>query len=141
MSLCAALLAASMLAPVPGSAATDAARREVVAVEHRWLEHQSDPQALADILADDFVHPVSGGVFISKTDQIAWAGAHPARPGRAARFEKLDVRIYGEVAIATGVVEARDPGAAAARRTLFTDVFVRRQGRWRAVNAQETPAS
>jgi hypothetical protein len=49
------------------------------------------------------------------------------------------VRIYGEVAIATGIVSTvRDPGNKA-NRTAFTDVFVRREGKWLAVNAQELP--
>jgi hypothetical protein len=38
--------------------------------------------------------------------------------------------------VATGIVRT-DLGAGGAKRTAFTDVFVRRKGMWLAVNAQE----
>jgi hypothetical protein len=51
----------------------------------------------------------------------------------------LHVRIYGNVGIVNGmVVEA---GSGAPRKTLFTDVFACRDGKWQAVNAQEVPAA
>lgn len=131
------LACAFLLLAGPAWASADGDRRAIVALEQRWLAHIADPAVLEDILADDFVHPLSDGAVIGKAEQVAWARSHPTPPGRTARFEKLDVRIYGRTAIATGLVEAREPGRAGPRRTLFTDVFVERGGRWRAVNAQE----
>ena len=77
--------------------------------------------------------------FITKNDQLAYLRKHPnAFPGTK-HFEELRVRIYGDVAIATGIVNTiQDPGAKA-KRNSFTDVFVRRNGKWLAVNAQELP--
>ena len=46
-------------------------------------------------------------------------------------------RIYGDVGIVNGVVVRTTSDGAAPRRTLFTDVFVYREGRWQAVNSQE----
>jgi Domain of unknown function (DUF4440) len=112
--------------------------QEVTAVEQRWLENEDRPEVVQSILADDFVHVLPVG-FISKEDQLAFLRKHPnALPG-SKHFEELRVRIYGEVAIATGIVSTvRDP-ANKANRTAFTDVFVRREGKWLAVNAQELP--
>jgi hypothetical protein len=45
--------------------------------------------------------------------------------------------VYGETAIANGIVEASDVPDDKPKRTVFTDVFVYRAGRWQAVNAQE----
>lgn len=57
------------------------------------------------------------------------------------KFEKLEVRVYGSVAIASGIVLARPEGKGALQRTLFTDVFVLRNGYWQAVNSQENLAA
>ena len=112
--------------------------QEVKAVEQRWLENEDRPDVVQSILADDFVHVLPIG-FISKEDHLAYLRKHPnAFPG-SKHFEELRVRIYGDVAIATGIVSTiHDPGTKA-KRTAFTDVFVRRDGKWVAVNAQELP--
>ena len=62
---------------------------------------------------------------------------HPRPAGWGARFDKLKVRVYGSTAIANGIVEASDSPEAKLRKTIFTDVFVYRDNRWEAVNAQE----
>ena len=112
--------------------------QEVRAVEQRWLENEDRPDVVQSILADDFVHVLPAG-FISKEDHLAFLRKHPnAFPG-SKHFEELRVRIYGEVAIATGIVSTIHDSGAKAKRTAFTDVFVRRDGKWLAVNAQELP--
>ena len=125
--------------PAGAAAAADADRKAVEAVERDWLSGLSDRATLARVLADDFVHPVSAGVFLTKEQHIEWSVHHPRPAGRTARFERLDVRLYGETAIATGIVLETDAAGADPRRTVFSDVFVRREGRWQAVNACETP--
>jgi hypothetical protein len=56
---------------------------------------------------------------------------HPGPSDRKPRFEQLNIRLYGDVAIANGIVDDDS------YRTIFTDVFAHRNGRWQAVNAQE----
>ena len=114
------------------------AHATIVILENDWLAHQSDRTTLERILAPDFIHPVAAGVFLTRQQHIAWAVEHP-RPGRKFVFEKLDVRLYGETAIATGIVANSDAAGGDLRRTIFTDVFVLRRGRWQAIGAQETP--
>jgi hypothetical protein len=112
--------------------------QEVKAVEQRWLENEDRPDVVQSILADDFVHVLPVG-FISKEDHLAFLSKHPnAFPG-SKHFEDLRVRIYGEVAIAMGIVSTIHDSGTKAKRTAFTDVFVRRDGKWLAVNAQELP--
>ena len=113
----------------------------VVALEHEWLAAQSDSATLERILAPDFVHQLASGDAITKRQHIGFVVAHPSPSGIERTFERLEVRLYGATAIATGIVRASTPptsGATAARRTVFTDVFVKRDGRWQAVSAQET---
>lgn len=57
-----------------------------------------------------------------------------SRPLANARGDSL----FGDIGIVTGIVAATDAGNDAGR-TLFTDIFAYRDGRWQAIEAQETP--
>lgn len=106
--------------------------------EQEWLDGEEDRATLERILAEDFTHPVAVGLFLSKQEHIDWSVRHPRPKDRKARFETLNVRLFGDTAIATGIVENTDSSGGDKRRSIFTDVFAFRDGRWRAVNAQET---
>jgi Domain of unknown function (DUF4440) len=108
-----------------------------IAVENDWLAHEHDATALDHILAPDFVHALGSGQFISKADHIGWVSTHQPPPTEQRRFERLDVRVFGGTAVATGIVAAQI--GAATHRTIFTDIFACRDSRWQAVGAQETP--
>ena len=114
-------------------------KQELLALENRWLQVEDDPVALDDILASDFLHVVPGAI-ITKNQHLQLLREHPAggkRPEK--RFEDLHVRVYGEAGIVNGaVVETTEHGG---RKTLFTDVFAYRDGKWQAVSAQELPVA
>lgn len=125
-----------------GAAAADdvmAFQRQVRAVEERWLAHVADPQVVATLLADDFVHVLPGG-FVDKREHLQYLRDHPdAFPGRK-HFAALRIRIYGQTAVATGIVSS-ESAEGYSKLTAFTDVFVLRHGLWLAVSAQELPLS
>ena len=83
------------------------------------------------------MHSVPNDPFLNKRDHLKWAVEHPRPAGWRARFDKLEVRVYGATAIANGIVEASDSPEAKLRKTIFTDVFVYRDNCWQVVNAQE----
>jgi hypothetical protein len=116
----------------------DKAEQAIRDLEQRWLENEDDPNVLATILADDFVHALPIG-FIGKQDQLNLLREHPQIFKGTKRFDQLRVRLYGSTAIANGIVVETQEGSASPRKTVFTDVFVRRHGTWQAVNAQEAP--
>lgn len=134
----AAALLLIIAVPIPGSArrAEQGDRNGLEAIERQWLASEHDSAALGSILADDFVHPVPAGIFLTKAQHIDWAVRHPAPRDRQQRFDQLRIRTYGEVGVVTGLVISTD-AEGREDRTVFTDVFVRRTGRWQAVNAQE----
>ncbi len=111
-------------------------REAIVALEQEWL-HASDAATLDRILASDFVHVIPVDHFLTKQEHIDWTVKHPEPKGRHTRFDKLQVRLYGDVGIVNGSVIASDPSGKELDRTTFTDVFVYRDGRWQAVNGQE----
>lgn len=123
-------------------AALAATQKTIVRLEERWLANENSPAVLDEILANDFVHVLPEGI-ISKKEHIDFVRAHPFGPYATHKFERLEVRVYGNVAIATGIVLAIRIGkeTPAPERTLFTDVFAFRNGRWQAVNAQESRAA
>jgi len=116
----------------------------LVALENEWLANEHNAAALERILAFDFVHPLPTGDFVTKAQHIAFSSAHPPPANRKQHFDQLQVRVYGDVGIVNGVVVTTDEkgpsgtdGDQEVSRTIFTDVFVWRDGRWQAVNAQE----
>jgi len=113
-------------------------RQAVIAIENDWIAHEHDRAALERILAPDFQHPVFTGDVLTKEQHIAWTTTHVPPPSFQSRFERLDVRVFGDIAIATGIAAATNDGRDAGR-TLFTDIFRFKDGRWQAIEAQETP--
>lgn len=119
---------------------SSSAQRAIRALEEQWLA-TSDSATLDRILADDFLHVVGPGQTITKSQHIAWAVKHPRPNSRHARFDALTIRVFGDAAVATGTVAVADDVSHTTSRDSFTDVFVYRDGAWRAVSAQETAAA
>jgi hypothetical protein len=127
--------------PSPAQGATEKSKQEVLDLENHWLAVEIDPAALESILAPDFLHVVPAGI-ITKDEQLNFIRKHPSPPEQGAKhFENMHVRVYGNgnVAIVNGMVVATT--TAGTQKTLFTDVFVQRDGKWQAVNAQELPVT
>jgi len=112
-------------------------RQTLIALENEWLTAQ-DASILDRILASDFLHPVPSGDFLTKSQHIEWFTKHPPPANLKFRFDRLDVRLYGDFAIANGSVITSDENGKEIGRNVFTDVFTYRDGRWQAINAQET---
>ena len=115
----------------------ESSKEELLALERQWLQSETDPAALEDILAPDFLHVVSGSI-VTKDQQLQFLREHLASGQHGDKhFEDLHVRVYGNTGIVNGAVIANT--AHGERKTLFTDVFVYRDGKWQAVSAQELP--
>ena len=124
---------------------------DVMQVEQDWLDalRSRDMKALDRILAEDWLDHSSQGTVVTRKDFFS-GGAAPStgKPGAhiaSQYFENTGVRFYGDVAIATGTVvteyESEKTENLPARRVLYTDVLVWRDGRWQAVSSQETLAA
>ncbi len=84
------------------------------------------------------MHPVFTGDFLTKAQHIDWFTTQPRPANLKPRFERLDIRLYGDVGIANGTVMMSDENGKETGRNVFTDVFAYRDGRWQAINGQET---
>ena len=132
--LLAPMLLSSIAATVPST--DEAAIRSAETVWHGAATAEN----LEPLLAEDFVRPMPSGQMWSKAEQIAWLRDRPAPAGFTGRTERLDVRLFGDTAVATGVAVVLDPGGREVDRTIFTNVYVKRSGRWLMVSAQRGPA-
>src|SRR5262249_16838251 len=136
-------LVASNRPPVGGSSGSqkprtpEQDRRALMALENEWLAAEHDGAALDRILASDFVHAVVTGDLLDKTQHIYYSTRYLPPPNLKQRFENLKLRLYGDFAIMNGLVVTSDEHGKDVDRTVFTDVFAYRDGRWQAINAQE----
>ena len=112
-------------------------KEQIVKIEKDWLQNLHKRSLLDEILAPDFIHVVSQGAFLTKAQHINWAVKHAEPKGYKQKFDTLFVRIYGIIAIASGIVETFNQNDVSIRKSAFTDVFLKQNGRWQVINAQE----
>lgn len=112
--------------------------KNLLTLERRWVEALKlhDASTLSQIIADDFT-------FVSP--QLAGAGGdrakyfdHVLRDLKLTSYEldELTVRVYGRAAVVSGRLKqkAAIPGEDWSGTYLITDVWVNRDGTWRAVS-------
>jgi ketosteroid isomerase-like protein len=110
-------------------------------LEHYWSQAslKKDIPTLDKIIADDWVSIDFQGRTITKAETIAnLKSGSPAT--QAAGIGEMKVRVFGDSAIVTGSDTEKSTlkGKAVIDKYLWTDVFVKREGRWQAVASQST---
>lgn len=123
---CALLLSAAC-----GVSAAQNDESALKSIEQAWITAtvQSDRATLDKLLDDSFIEIMPSGVSRSKTDLLI---AQPPAKGSTQSLEDVQVRVYGDSAVVTGVNRYAAPGMAA-HDFAFTDVYVRSGDNWRAV--------
>ena len=93
----------------------------------------SNVQRFSEILGDDFLCTLADGSLIDRAQFLA----HAAKPTTALGLQAHDVnvRLLGDTAIVHAATSFTYPDGRAGRGR-YTDVWVRRDGRWVAVAAQ-----
>jgi ketosteroid isomerase-like protein len=135
------LLAALIGVWVPSVAQSqEAVKRTIIDLEHTINEatRTKDHAALERIYADDYYCVHSNGAAMNKAAELA---KNMSKKNAWTDFvlDDVVVRVFGDVGILTGrltlkgVAKGFKPGA---RR--FTDIFIRRDGRWQLLNCQTT---
>jgi len=134
---CLVLLLMVFVRPVLSGGKISADQQQIIKLEKNWLALLHSRPVLDTILAPDFIHPVSQGIFLTKDQHINWAVNHPDLTGNIQKFDTLLVRVYENVGIANGIVVTFNMKGKLIRKSIFTDVFIKRNDKWQAVNAQE----
>ena len=137
-----ALTLLGVLVAVPTHAQTRNAMEQEVLKAARALEEASltkkDRGTLERYYADEYVYTHSNGTVLNKAQEIPTIMS-PDQAWTAYKIDDLKARIYGNVAIVTGLETLTGSSKAyvsGPRR--FTEVWVRRNGRWQMVGGQTT---
>lgn len=125
--MCAAIaLAQAQNAPTKRNLSDDA---ELRAAEQSLVdaERDGDIASLDRMLAEEFVATGATGVQTPKKDFIEW---YSPKHYKYMTAEELDIRVYGSAAVVLGKCRQLNLNAGEEEATRFTDVWVKRDGRW-----------
>jgi hypothetical protein len=112
----------------------------MIASEAKWANSACSAQPdLKEIIADDYQGTSPDGKRYPKADAIA---SDPSPNSRDCQLGDVKVRFFGDsIAIAygseSGIRKAAD-GSEAKRCQVWTDTWLKRNGRWQIVAAQDT---
>jgi len=128
---------AAVVSPVDAESIQD----EVLSIEKQRFTAMAkgDLAALDGLLAEDLTYVHSDGRVETKTEYL-----ESLRSGKlrylSAEPEGPSVRVYGDVAVCSGLAKFHvfSAGREAQLVTRYTDVYVKRDGRWRLVAWQST---
>jgi ketosteroid isomerase-like protein len=120
----------------------EAVRAEILAIEDQWataIERQ-DGAAIERFAAEDFRFLEEDGRWLNRSEYIA-ARSHNPDNVKSAVQDQIEVRKYGDAAIATGrsILHGTRAGKSFVYRFRWTDMYVRRDGLWQVVSGQLTP--
>ena len=132
---------AALLACSNGSAQTPrSAEQELMALDQAFNDAQvkKDRATLERLWADDYSYTHSNGAVMNKAQDIADTMSGDMT-WTAATLDDLEVKLFGDVGIVTGRLTMQGAAKAyASGPRRFTDIFVKRNGRWQLVGGQTT---
>ena len=118
--------------------------KELLMLEREWLDAylKADAAAMSRIEADDFTITYPNGEVVTKAQETERIKASKPRTDGSLELstEGTLVRFYGDTAVLTGVFIQKEKLKAEERitRERYTDVWVKRNGRWQVVASQLT---
>jgi len=130
-----------MLAAFPGFSQTaNATEQEVLKAFHALDDAniKKDRATMERMMADDYMYTHSNGSVLNRAQDIAETMSGDVK-WTASKTEGLKVRLYGDVAIVTGLQTLTGSAknyVSGPRR--FTDIWIKRDGRWQNIGGQTT---
>jgi len=135
-------LAAVLPAAQNGAEEEAQARSQVLSLERLWNQayKAGDAKALASLLDNSLVLVEDDGSLKSKADFLSSIKGPTANEEQVAP-ESLTVRVFGNTAIAIGVigVKAKQGGKTVTRRERFIDTWIKKNGSWVCIATDATP--
>jgi hypothetical protein len=131
------LLFVTSLAHVQSSDDHATDRAYIRQAESDWAESvvPNDVSVLERILADDFVGVDIDGSHYSKADAIKDFRTHPSEFA-SNHLNEVEIRFYGDAAVAQGN-EGWKKKNGATGRFVWTDTWIKRNGKWQIVAAED----
>jgi ketosteroid isomerase-like protein len=124
----------------------EATKSKIVALEQLWNQayKSGDTKALDSILDDAIVLVNDDGSVQTKAEFLASVKASAPEPNAQQQQvapESFNVHVFGNVAIATGVMRVKgvEGGKSYTRRERFVDTWLFKRGSWVCVGTDATP--
>jgi len=118
-----------------------AVEQDLLKLESNWGDAllKNDTAALERIYADEYLFTDSEGVTWNKPQDLANTKSGASKI-TSFKLEDMKVHVYGEAAVVTGktILKGTFQGKDISGQHRFTDVFVKRAGRWQCVATQST---
>jgi hypothetical protein len=116
--------------------ANESEASKLIALEKMWNQIQMtrDSAALDNLIGERFLGTYSDGHFGRKAQFLA-NFKDPSYKPAVVNIQDLNVEMYGDAAVVTGVYRARgvDSGKPYEERGRFTDTWIQQNGRWECV--------
>jgi hypothetical protein len=122
-------------------------KEQLLALEYNWLkaEFSLDTAYLSTLMDDSFMGITASGTSNKQEELIDYYQTISQRLKDSIfidsfRLENTIVNLYGNTAVITLIVHTfrKDKGVPVERRTRFYDVWIKRNGKWKAVASQGT---
>jgi ketosteroid isomerase-like protein len=137
----AALTLVALAPPLVRAQAPVVAEKELIDLENHWGEVtvKSDVPALERLYADEYLAIDPAGATFTKAQDIANVKSGNFKLA-AFKLDDVKVQVKGEMGVVTGrnTIKATYMGKDISGSYRFTDVFVKRAGRWQAISTQAT---
>jgi ketosteroid isomerase-like protein len=130
----------------PAQTADQATKSKIAALEQLWNQayKSADTKAPDSILDDAIVLVNDDGSVQTKAEFLASVKSSASQPSAQQQQvapESLHVEVYGNVAIATGVMKVKgvEGGKSYTRRERFVDTWLLQRGNWVCIGTDATP--
>ena len=112
--------------------------QELIRVQQEWsrAEVAGDVRTVDRILADEYVLTLSDGTLLPKAAYLRDIQSEDTR-SIAMSVEGTKVQLYGDIALAKGIVKWTEPGGKK-HEDLFSEVWQKRDGRWQCLATHES---
>jgi ketosteroid isomerase-like protein len=135
----AAVLFFSASFPQDKSASAD--EIQIKQLERAWnqAEAHQEIKEVSSLLADTLAYTDYDGSFMNKVEYLKWVAA-PEQKADHLYDEGLNVQVYGDAAVATGIYRetGKNKGKPYTIRSRYTDTWIKRGGVWLCVASHST---
>jgi ketosteroid isomerase-like protein len=139
--LCALALCAVVTSAGAQNPSTQSDEQALIQLERDWNAalHRKDVSFIANVLADEFVVTTSSGERATRAQELALVAEFDQQID-SVKLDEFTVKVYDNTAVVwfTEHLVGRRQGAQVEVTFRYTDVFVRRAGRWQCVASQGT---
>ena len=127
--------------PFPQDKSAGAEEIRIKQLERAWnqAEAKQEVKEVSSLLADTLVYTDYDGSVMNKSEYMKWVAA-PQQKADHIYDEGLNVQVYGDAAVATGIYRetGTNKGKAYVVRSRFTDTWIKRNDAWLCVASHST---